>query len=102
VLSGGELPAMVLIEVVSRLVPGVLGDAESAADDSFSDGLLEYPQYTRPPEFEGMTVPEVLVSGNHAEIRRWRESEAVARTRSRRPDLLEKRAGRSQPEPSQR
>jgi tRNA (guanine37-N1)-methyltransferase len=88
VLSGGELPAMVLIEVVSRFVPGVLGDSESAADDSFSAGLLEYPQYTRPPEFEGMRVPDVLVSGHHAEIRRWRESQALQRTRERRPDLL--------------
>jgi tRNA (guanine37-N1)-methyltransferase len=88
ILSGGELPAMVLIEVVSRLVPGVLGDADSAADDSFSAGLLEYPQYTRPPEFEGMRVPEVLVSGNHAEIRSWRQRQAHERTRERRPDLL--------------
>lgn len=88
ILSGGELAAMVLVEAVARHVPGVLGDEDSATDDSFSAGLLEYPQYTRPPEFEGQTVPEVLLSGNHERIRRWREAQAIERTRLRRPDLL--------------
>ena len=88
VLSGGELAAMVLVEAVSRHVPGVLGDEGSAGDDSFVTGLLEYPQYTRPPEFEGLTVPEVLLSGHHEEIRRWRERMALERTRERRPELL--------------
>jgi len=88
VLSGGELAAMVLIEAVARHVPGVLGDEESAGADSFVSGLLEHPQYTRPPEFEGLRVPEVLLSGNHAEIRRWRERMSLERTRERRPELL--------------
>jgi tRNA (guanine37-N1)-methyltransferase len=88
VLSGGELAAMVLVEAVSRHVPGVLGDEDSAGDDSFVAGLLEHPQYTRPPEFEGLKVPDVLLSGNHAEIRRWRERMALDRTRARRPELL--------------
>ena len=88
VLSGGELAAMVLIEAVSRHVPGVLGDEDSAGDDSFVTGLLEHPQYTRPPEFEGLRVPDVLLSGHHEEIRRWRERMSLERTRERRPELL--------------
>ena len=88
VLSGGELPAMCLIEAVARLIPGVLGDAESALRDSFMEGLLAPPQYTRPRTFRGMEVPEVLLSGDHEAIRRWRREEAERRTRARRPDLL--------------
>jgi tRNA (guanine37-N1)-methyltransferase len=87
VLTNGALPAMVVIDAVTRLVPGVLGDDESALDESFSRGLLEYPHYTRPAEFRGMKVPEVLLSGDHAEIARWRAEQAKARTRERRPDL---------------
>jgi tRNA (guanine37-N1)-methyltransferase len=87
VLSGGELAAMVLVEAVSRHVPGVLGDEESAGSDSFAGGLLEHPQYTRPAEFEGQQVPEVLLSGNHELIRRWRHQMALERTRTRRPEL---------------
>jgi tRNA (guanine37-N1)-methyltransferase len=93
VLSGGELAAMVLVEAVSRHVPGVLGDEDSAGDDSFVTGLLEHPQYTRPPEFEGQKVPDVLLSGNHEEIRRWRERMSLARTRERRPELLQELKG---------
>ena len=93
VLSGGELAAMVVIEAVSRHVPGVLGDEDSAGDDSFVSGLLEHPQYTRPPEFEGLRVPDVLLSGNHAEIRRWRERMSLERTRERRPELLHQLKG---------
>ncbi len=89
VLSGGELAAMVIIEAVSRLVPGVVGTAESVQDDSFTTGLLEHPHYTRPSEFRGWSVPEVLLSGNHAEIRRWRRRESLRRTLLRRPDLLD-------------
>lgn len=88
VLTNGALPAMVLIDAVTRLLPGVLGDDESARDESFSAGMLEYPQYTRPAEFRGLRVPEVLLSGNHAEIARWRAAQARERTRQRRPDLL--------------
>jgi tRNA (guanine37-N1)-methyltransferase len=88
VLTGGELPAMVVIDAVSRLLPGVLGAEEGAKTDTFSEGLLEYPQYTRPAEFEGLAVPEVLLSGHHEQIRRWRRKEALRRTRARRPDLL--------------
>lgn len=88
VLSGGELAAMVLVDTITRLVPGVLGSEESAATDSFSDGLLEYPQYTRPPEFNGWEVPAPLLSGNHAEIARWRREQSLERTAERRPDLL--------------
>ena len=88
VLTNGALPAMVIIDAVTRLLPGVLGDEDSARDDSFSHGLLEYPQYTRPAEFRGMKVPEVLLSGNHAEIARWRAEQARLRTQERRPDLL--------------
>jgi tRNA (guanine37-N1)-methyltransferase len=90
VLSGGELPAMVLIEAVSRQVPGVVKLADSVEQDSFRSGLLDYPHYTRPPVVEGMAVPEVLTSGDHAAIRRWREGEALRATREKRPDLLEK------------
>jgi tRNA (guanine37-N1)-methyltransferase len=89
VLTNGALPAMVVVDCVTRLLPGVLGDDESATDESFSHGLLEYPQYTRPAEFRGMKVPEVLLSGNHAEIEKWRRTQARERTRQRRPDLLD-------------
>ena len=89
VLTGGELPAMVLIDAVSRLVTGVLGSEESPKDESFDQHLLEYPHYTRPAEFEGHPVPEVLRSGHHAEIERWRRAQAAERTRRRRPDLLD-------------
>lgn len=89
VLSGGELPAMTLIDAVSRLVPGVLGKQESAEQDSFTDGLLDCPHYTRPEILDGLTVPEVLLSGNHAAIRRWRMVQALGRTWERRPDLIE-------------
>jgi tRNA (guanine37-N1)-methyltransferase len=88
VLTNGGLPAMVLIDAVTRLLPGVLGDDQSALDESFSHGLLEYPHYTRPAEFRGMKVPEVLLSGHHAEIETWRREQARARTAQRRPDLL--------------
>jgi tRNA (guanine37-N1)-methyltransferase len=88
VLTNGALPVMVIVDTVTRLLPGVLGDEDSARDDSFSQGLLEYPQYTRPAEFRGMKVPEVLLSGNHAEIARWRAEQARLRTQERRPDLL--------------
>jgi tRNA (guanine37-N1)-methyltransferase len=90
VLTNGALPAMVMIDCITRLLPGALGHADSAAEESFSHGLLEYPQYTRPAEFRDMKVPEVLLSGNHAEIARWRHQQALERTRQRRPDLLEK------------
>lgn len=89
VLSGGEIAAMVLIDAVSRLIPGVVGSIESTEDDSFTTGLLQYPQYTRPADFRGMTVPDVLLSGNHAEIEKWRRQESLRRTFERRPDLLE-------------
>ena len=88
VLTNGALPAMVVIDAVVRLLPGALGDDESSQDESFSRGLLEYPQYTRPAEFRGMKVPEVLLSGNHAEIEKWRREQAKLRTKKRRPDLL--------------
>ena len=88
VLTNGALPAMILIDAVTRLLPGVLGDDESACDESFSFGLLEYPQYTRPADFRGMKVPEVLLSGHHAEIVKWRLEQARQRTAQRRPDLL--------------
>jgi tRNA (guanine37-N1)-methyltransferase len=87
VLAGGEIAALALIEACVRLIPGVLGDETSPADESFSAGLLEYPQYTRPPSFEGLDVPAVLTSGNHAEIARWRREQAENLTKSRRPDL---------------
>ena len=89
VLSGGELGAMVLLDAVSRLIPGVLGHADSAAEDSFSEGWLDCPHYTRPEEFAGQRVPEVLLSGNHALIRRWRLKQSLGRTWQRRPELLE-------------
>jgi len=88
VLSGGELPALVVIDAVTRLLPGALGDADSAQEDSFMDGLLDYPHYTRPEEIDGLRVPEALLGGNHAEIRRWRHKQALGRTWQRRPDLL--------------
>ncbi len=89
VLSGGELPALVIVDAVARLVPGVVGDAQSVARDTFATGLLDFPQYTRPAEFNGMPVPPVLLSGHHAEIERWRRREALRRTLERRPELLE-------------
>jgi tRNA (guanine37-N1)-methyltransferase len=88
VLSGGELPALVILDAVARLVPGVVGDEQSVAEDSFSRGLLDFPQYTRPAEVGALRVPDVLMSGNHADIRRWRKREAVSRTLERRPELL--------------
>ena len=88
VLSGGELPALVVIDAVARLLPGVLGDERSNVEESFVTGLLDWPHYTRPEVFEGLSVPPVLLSGNHADIRRWRLEQAKARTRQRRPDLL--------------
>ena len=87
VLTGGEIPAMVLIDAVVRLLPGVLGALESTVDESFSAGLLEHPQYTRPPEWEGRAIPEVLLSGHHANVAKWRRSQAEATTKERRPDL---------------
>lgn len=90
VLTGGELPAMMMIDCIARLIPGVLGSEESAEDESFSDGLLEYPQYTRPEEWMGKKVPDVLLSGNHKEIKKWRTKEALSRTLKKRPDLYEK------------
>jgi len=90
VLTGGELPAMMIIDAVSRLIPGVLGDPTGAEDDSHSMGLLEYPHYTKPSEFRGWKVPEVLISGDHAKIEKWRREQALARTLSKRPDMLEK------------
>ena len=93
VLGGGEVAAMVVIEAVGRLVPGVMGNAESADDESFSSGLLEYPQYTRPAEFRGWSIPDVLRSGDHGRVGRWRRAQSLARTRLRRPDLIESRGG---------
>jgi len=90
VLTGGELPALSLIDAVSRLLPGVLGDPDGAFDDSHSAGLLEYPHYTRPPEFRGWRVPEILLSGDHVRIEKWRREQSLRRTLRRRPDLLEK------------
>jgi tRNA (guanine37-N1)-methyltransferase len=89
VLTGGELPALILIDAVSRLIPGVLGDPTGAEDDSHSMGLLEYPHYTKPAEFRGWKVPEILVSGDHAKIEKWRREQALLRTRNKRPDMLE-------------
>jgi tRNA (guanine37-N1)-methyltransferase len=88
VLSGGEIAAFVLIDACVRLLPGVMGKAESGTDESFSEGLLEYPQYTRPQAFEGHEIPEILLSGDHAKVAAWRQAEAAALTRARRPDLL--------------
>jgi tRNA (guanine37-N1)-methyltransferase len=93
VLAGGEVATLVVLEAVSRLLPGVLGNADSAGDDSFANGLLEGPVYTRPPSFRGRDVPEVLLSGNHAAIARWRAEQGLARTRERRADLLADRPG---------
>ncbi len=90
VLTGGELPALVMIDAISRHLPGVLGSADSVASDSFTDGLLEYPQYTRPPVFNGVAVPDVLLSGDHGRIASWRREQQLLRTLQRRPDLLEK------------
>jgi len=90
VLNGGEIPALVFLEVISRYVPGFLGSEQSVEEETFSDGLLEYPQYTRPPVIRGMEVPEILLSGNHSEIKRWRRRESLKRTYLRRPDLLER------------
>ena len=90
VLTGGELPALMVIDAVSRLIPGVLGDPTGAEDDSHSMGLLEYPHYTKPPEFRGWKVPDVLASGNHARIDEWRREQALTRTFHKRPDMLEK------------
>ncbi|MDI6753189.1 MAG: tRNA (guanosine(37)-N1)-methyltransferase TrmD [Thermodesulfobacteriota bacterium] len=90
VLTGGEIPALVFIDALSRYIPGFLGCAQSVEEDSFAHGLLEYPQYTRPPVFREMAVPEVLLSGNHAQISRWRRRESLRRTFQRRPDLLER------------
>jgi tRNA (guanine37-N1)-methyltransferase len=92
VLSGGELPAMVLLDAVIRQLPGALGDADSAVEDSFVNGLLDYPHYTRPEQYEDLTVPEVLMSGNHAKIREWRLKQSLALTRAKRPDLLAARS----------
>jgi tRNA (guanine37-N1)-methyltransferase len=90
ILTGGELPALVIIDAVTRLIPGVLGDRHSVEAESFSWGILDYPHYTRPSVFRDLTVPEVLISGNHRDIRRWRRKEALRRTLERRPELLEK------------
>lgn len=90
VLTGGELPAMILIDAISRFLPGVLGDPQGAVDDSFASGLLEYPHYTKPEEFRGWHVPEVLLSGNHAEINKWRHRQSLIRTLNQRPDLLDR------------
>ena len=89
VLTGGELPALMIIDAVSRLLPGVLGDPTGAEDDSHSMGLLEYPHYTKPPEFRGAKVPDVLISGNHAKIEKWRREQALTRTFNKRPDMLD-------------
>jgi tRNA (guanine37-N1)-methyltransferase len=86
-VSGGELPALVVIDAVMRLLPGAI-DESSTVEESFSDGLLEYPQYTRPPSFRGMDVPEILTSGDHGAVAKWRHERALERTRARRPDLL--------------
>jgi tRNA (guanine37-N1)-methyltransferase len=93
VLSGGEVAAMAVVEAVARLVPGVLGNEESAEEDSFADGLLEYPQYTRPASFRGWEVPQVLLSGDHGRVARWRRAQSLLRTLERRPDLIARRGG---------
>ena len=90
IMSGGEIPAMVVIDAVVRLIPGVLGDSESVVNESFADTLLEYPQYTRPAEYRGMKVPEILISGNHQKIKEWKRENAVKRTIEKRPDILKK------------
>ena len=96
VLAGGEVAAMVILEAVVRLLPGVMGNAASGAEDSFSSGLLGYPQYTRPADFRGMAVPEVLRSGDHGRVERWRRAQALARTQRQRPDLIAARGGLSE------
>jgi tRNA (guanine37-N1)-methyltransferase len=93
ILTNGSLAAMVVIDAVTRLLPGALGDERSALDESFSEGLIEYPHYTRPAEYRGWKVPPVLLSGNHAEIEKWRREQAAARTQARRPDLWKKKKG---------
>ena len=93
VLTGGEIPAMVIVDAVTRLLPGVLGKKESSEEESFSDGFLEYPHYTRPQTYEGREVPEVLLSGDHAKVADWRRRKAIERTRERRPDLLDRKKG---------
>jgi tRNA (guanine37-N1)-methyltransferase len=98
VLAGGEAAAFVVVEAVTRLVPGVMGNEESSADESFSDGLIEYPHYTRPAKFRDWDVPEVLLSGDHARIARWRRAQALARTIDRRPDLIAGRGGLAEDE----
>jgi tRNA (guanine37-N1)-methyltransferase len=98
VLAGGEAAALVVVEAVTRLLPGVMGNTASATEESFADGLLEYPQYTRPAEFRGWTVPEVLRSGDHGRVARWRRAQSVARTLARRPDLVTARGGISDEE----
>ena len=90
VLTGGELPALILIDALSRLIPGVLGDPDGAFDDSHASGLLEYPHYTRPPEFRGWKVPDILLSGDHAKIAKWRREQSLQRTLKRRPDMLDR------------
>ncbi|HRE28218.1 MAG TPA: tRNA (guanosine(37)-N1)-methyltransferase TrmD, partial [Anaerolineales bacterium] len=90
VLTGGELAALIVVDAVARLLPGVLGDPTGAEDDSFAMGLLEYPHYTRPAEYRGWRVPDILVSGDHAKVARWRRQQALQRTRRRRPDLLDR------------
>jgi tRNA (guanine37-N1)-methyltransferase len=97
VLSGGEIASMALIDACVRLLPGVMGKLASGADESFSEGLLEYPQYTRPQEFEGRAIPEILLSGDHARVAAWRQAEAEALTRARRPDLWSAKAGQKRP-----
>lgn len=101
VLTNGALPAMVVIDAVTRLLPGALGDEASAQDESFSAGLLEYPQYTRPAEFRGMRVPEILLSGHHAEIKKWRAEQARLRTERRRPDLLQHGGAQTEAAPTE-
>ncbi len=97
VLSGGEVAAMVVVDAVSRLIPGVVGNASSVLEDSFMHGLLDYPQYTRPVEFRGLRVPKILLSGDHAGIKKWRERESLVRTRRRRPDLMVENVAASGP-----
>jgi tRNA (guanine37-N1)-methyltransferase len=98
VMTGGEVAAMAIVDACARLLPGVLGNAESTHEESHAEGLLEYPQYTRPAEFRGVGVPEVLVGGNHAEIAKWRRARAIERTELRRPDLYERFAERERQE----
>jgi tRNA (guanine37-N1)-methyltransferase len=98
VLTNGALPTMIVVDAVTRLLPGVLGDDESSRDESFSHGLLEYPHYTRPADFRGMKVPEILLSGHHAEIAKWRAEQARLRTKERRPDLLESKGAAEEKE----